>query len=125
MTMLRRITHALVGTTSLLLVAATFGCAHRLHDFSLVSTKPLVIENVDLDALPSERVAAEGDLWFFLFIPLGGRPQPPEIIEEALAEHGADLLLNAEVCSSAWTALLVSRISLRVAGEAVTLEEKQ
>ncbi len=99
------------------------GCAHRVHDFSLVSTRPLALDGVDLDARPARRVAAEDGLWFFLFFPLGGSVQPPEVIERALDEHGADLLLDAEVWRTAWTALLVSRVGVRVEGDAVTLEE--
>ncbi len=95
------------------------GCSIRVADMTLMSTRIVALNRVDLDKLPiTKRVVGEDSKWNILGIPLGV-PHLKDAVDDALNKGGGDLMTDAVVYQSGWTVVLFGQNSLRVEGDVV------
>jgi hypothetical protein len=95
------------------------GCTIRTADMTLMSTRMVNVDRVDLDKLPTtRRVVGEDRKWMVLFIPLG-IPHLKDAVDDALNKGNGDLMTDAVVYQSGWTTLLFGQSVLRVEGDVV------
>jgi hypothetical protein len=95
------------------------GCSVRTADMTLMSTRMVNIDRVDLDKLPTtQRVVGEDRKWVVLFIPIG-LPHLKDAVDDALNKGKGDLMTDAVVHQSYWTALLFGQTALTVEGDVV------
>ncbi len=105
------------GCVGALLLAAP-GCATRLGDLTVVSTRGVSLNRVDLDALPQERgVTGKDYRWVILFVPLGV-PHLEDAIDDALEKGHGDVLVDATVHNRFWW-FLIGKTGLEVKGTVV------
>ena len=99
------------------------GCTTRLGDMTLVSTRLVSLDGVDVSALPhSERVTGKSSKPVFLFIPLGF-PNLLDAIDEALGKGDGDLLVDVVIrAEGGW--FLVGQNGLTVTGTVVRTRAK-
>lgn len=97
----------------------TFGCTTRLADLTVVSTRNVTLEKVDLDSLPQARgVVGKDSKFMFLFIPLG-IPHLEDAIDDALDKGNGDIMTDAVLYSKVWSLLLIGENALEVKGNVV------
>ena len=92
------------------------GCAYRIIDFTVISTK-----NVQIDGPRGDkRTVGKDCAWYFLSIPLGV-PNMKEAIDRAIESAGTeyDALIDGVLYSKGWSALLVSQVCYEVEGTPV------
>jgi len=103
------------------LIAAAFAassCSLRLADLTVVTTKNVNLDKVDLDSLPqTKNITGRDSKFIFLFIPFG-TPQLKEAIDDALAKGNGDILVDAVVYNKSWW-FLIGEDSIEVKGTAV------
>lgn len=100
----------------LVLVISLFGCSVRVGDLTMISSKSVDLEMVDLDAVPQvSGVSGKDTKFIFLFIPLGS-PQLEQAIDEALRKGGGDLMTDVAIYQDFWWALLFGQTTIRVEG---------
>jgi len=96
------------------------GCSRRIADMTLMTTRIVSLDRVDLDKLPTKRrVVGEASRWWVLFIPLGLHPTLKEAVDDALNKGGGDIMTDAVVRVSGWTAILFTVETIEVEGEVV------
>ena len=110
------------GTLSLLLMGLTVllssGCSMRLGDMSVISTRNLSLDTVDLDRLPqTERVVGRDTKWMILIFPIG-IPHLEDAIDDALEKGNGDVMVDAVVHSSGWW-FLIGQNTISVKGSVV------
>lgn len=90
------------------------GCKTRVGDLSVISTRNVSLDRVDLDHLPqTSNVEGEDSKWIFLIIPTGV-PHLEDAIDDALIKGNGDVMVDAVVHSSGWWFLLgQSTLSVR------------
>lgn len=94
-------------------------CSIRTADMTLMSTRIVNLDHVDLDKLPTtRRVVGEDKRWIILFIPLG-LPHLKDAVDQALDKGNGDLMTDAVVHQGGWTAILFGQTSLTVEGDVV------
>jgi hypothetical protein len=89
------------------------GCSTRIADMTLMTTRIVSLDRVDLDKLPTKRVIGEDTRWTVLFIPLGF-PTLKDAVDDALNKGGGDLMTDAVVRVSGWTAILFGANTIQV-----------
>lgn len=94
------------------------GCAHRVADFTIASTKTIALNRIDLKtaALTRNVEATDGRLWF-LIIPLAPKPRIKEAMDKCLEKASGDYMTNAVVYEEGWSLLLFSWGSFTVKGD--------
>ena len=71
------------------------GCATRLADMTVISTRNVSLDKIDLDSLPQvQGVTGKDTKYIFLFIPLG-YPHLEDAIDDALEKGGGDIMTDA------------------------------
>jgi|LGVE01.1.fsa_nt_gb hypothetical protein len=108
------------GTCLMCLLGLIFicGCATRLADLTIASTRNVALDEVDLDSLPqTQGVVGEDSSFVFLFIPFGF-PHLEDAIDDALDKAGGDVMLDAIIYSKSWW-FLVGQNKLEVKGTVV------
>ena len=104
---------------TLIIALTTTGCSTRIADMTVITTRMVALDRVDLDKLPTKRrVAGESTRWVILIIPLGF-PTIKEAVDDALDKGGGDLMTDAVVTSEGWTAILFGLTRLKVEGDVV------
>ncbi|MBT3285915.1 MAG: hypothetical protein HN849_25320 [Victivallales bacterium] len=117
------ITHRLAMLGVGLALMLSSGCTTRLGDMTLVSTRPVSLDGVDVSTLPhSERVTGKSSKPVFLFIPLGF-PNLLDAIDEALGKGDGDLLVDVVIRAEGWW-FLVGQNGLTVTGTVVRTRAK-
>lgn len=95
------------------------GCSMRIADMTMITTRIVSLDRVDLDKLPTkQRVVGEDTRWTVLFIPLG-TPTLKDAVDDALSKGGGDIMTDVVVRRVAWTAILFGMESIQVEGEVV------
>lgn len=95
------------------------GCSARICDFTMVSTKSVTLDKVDIESLPQTTgVEGKTSKWVVLFIPLG-LPHLEDAVDDALDNGKGDLLLDGVVYGGGWSALLVGQNTIKVKGSVV------
>ena len=109
---------------SLAVSAALFlsGCAVRLGDMSVLSTRNVSLDRVDLDSRPQVKgVVGEDSKFMLLFIPLG-IPHLEDAVDDALDKGQGDVMVDAVIHSTGWW-FIIGQNSLRVKGTVVKTRE--
>jgi hypothetical protein len=102
----------------LIAALACAGCSVRLGDMSVLTTKGVSLDGVNLDTLPQRRnIEGEDMPWLILFFPLG-IPHLETAVDDALARGDGDVMLDAVITSEGWW-FLVGRSGLKVRGTVV------
>ncbi len=101
------------------------GCSLRLADFSVISTKNVNLDKVDLDAMSQTKgiIGVDSKL-MFLFIPLG-IPHLEDAIDDALEKGGGDVMIDTVLYSKGWSILLIGQNTLEVKGTVVKTRHSQ
>jgi hypothetical protein len=98
---------------------AASGCAIRTGDMTLISTRVVSLDKVDLDKLPTtHRVTGEDWKWNVLFIPLGF-PHIKDAVDDALNKGNGDLMTDAVFRQTGWSLILFGQNGLIVEGDVV------
>ncbi len=94
------------------------GCASRVADFTIASTKTIALNRIDLKtaALTRNVEATDGRLWF-LIIPLNAKPRIKEAMDRCLEKGSGDYMANAVVYEEGWSLLLFSWGAYTVKGD--------
>jgi|GEM_PF-418598 len=99
-----------------MLVIVTVGCAHRIGDFSVLSSGAPQYASMDKAMVTQSVEGKDGRLWF-LFIPLGGAPNLEEAVDDCLDKGKGDFIERARLYQNAWSILLFSYGSFSVIGD--------
>ncbi len=102
---------------SLVCLLAISGCSLRIADMSLISTRNVNLDRVDIDTLEGTQVEGSDSGWIFLFIPFSF-PHLENAIDVALNRAGGDLMTDAVVHASGWW-FIVGQQTIRVEGTVV------
>lgn len=105
---------ALLGALAL----GVAGCASRIGDFTILSTKNVEISRVDLKKIRFTRnqYGSDGRFWL-LFIPFGAPPNMKEAVDEALEMGKGDFMTSAVLYRTSWSILLFSWESFSIKGD--------
>jgi hypothetical protein len=107
--------------TSLLLAlgfAMMSGCATRIGDMTLISSKTVNLDKIDIDKCPqTKNVVGRDTRFWFLFIPFGV-PHLKDAVDDALAKGNGDLMTDAAFYSTGWW-FLIGQSGLEVRGTVV------
>ena len=114
---MRNCWHIVAGA---LLAITLSACSIRTADMTLMSTRIVHLDRVDIDKLPTtKRVVGETSKTTILLIPFFGLPQLKDAVDDALNKGNGDLMTDAVVYQSQWTAILVGGMTIRVEGDVV------
>jgi hypothetical protein len=90
-----------------------------MADCTVASTKNVKLTKLDLDSLPRKKgIEGKSVQPMFLFIPLSGRPNIKDAIDEALAKADGDLMVDAVFYQGGWWFIFGENV-LSVKGEVV------
>ena len=94
------------------------GCSVRLADMSVISTRNVTLDKVDLDNLPqTEHVTGKDSSFIFIFIPFGV-PHLEDAVDDALNKGGGDVMIDAVIHSGFWW-FIVGQSTIEVEGSVV------
>lgn len=85
----------------LLLGALCSACTIRTADMTVLSTRNVNLDGVNLDALQGQTVEGTDTAWNVLLIPLGF-PHLEDAVDDALDQGGGDILTDAVVHVGGW-----------------------
>lgn len=96
----------------------TAGCANRMGDFTILSTKNVEISRVDLKRVPFQRgvEGADGRVWV-LFIPFGAAPNLKEAVDQCLENGNGDFMTSAVLYQNSWSVLLFGYEGIEIKGD--------
>ena len=101
------------------IVIASVGCTTRVGDLTIVSTRLVDLDKVDLDTLPTKRRVQGSDMkWNVLLIPIG-IPHLEDAIGDALDRGGGDVMTDVTLHYRAWTAILFGQQGYLATGDVV------
>ncbi|MEW5894669.1 MAG: hypothetical protein AB1650_02760 [Candidatus Omnitrophota bacterium] len=102
----------------LLTIFTVSGCAMRLADMSVISTRNVSLDKVDLDRMPQvKNVTGKDSKFIFLFIPFGV-PHLEDAVDDALRKGQGDLMVDAVVYSRSWW-FIIGETGIEVKGSVV------
>ena len=108
---------ALAILTSATLLITT-GCTTRLGDMTVLSSRNVTLNKVDLDKLPQVKgITGRDSKFIFLCIPFGV-PRLEDALDDALNKGGGDVMIDAVVHQEGWW-FLVGETALTVKGTVV------
>jgi len=95
------------------------GCSSvRMADVTVISTRNVNIDMVDLDKMPQvKNVTGEDSKFIFLFIPFG-IPTMEEAVDNALVKAGGDVMVDGVFYRKGWW-FLVGQTAIEVKGNVV------
>ena len=94
------------------------GCATRMGDLSVASTKIANLDGVNLNNAPTEHhVTGEAKSFVFLFIPFG-IPHLEDAVDDALEKGNGDVMTDITVTRKGWW-FLVGETGWEVTGDVV------
>ncbi len=94
------------------------GCMTRIGDMTMVSTRNVSLDRMDIDKLPQTRnVVGEDSRFIFLFIPFGV-PHLKDAVDDALNKGKGDLMTDVAIYQGGWW-FLVGEMKMRVKGTVV------
>jgi len=94
------------------------GCMTRIGDMTMVSTRNVSLDKLDIDKLPQTPNVVGCDSRFILvFIPLG-IPHLKDAVDDALNKGGGDLMTDVAIYQGGWW-FLVGQIKWQVKGTVV------
>jgi hypothetical protein len=112
----------LEGFVFLGLALISTGCTTRIGDMTMLGTRSVSLNRLDLDKLPqTKNVTGEDSKFVFLFIPFGV-PHLKDAVDDALNKGNGDLMTDVVLYSSGWW-FLVGQNTLQVKGTVVKTRE--
>jgi hypothetical protein len=103
------------GLAAMLLLG---GCSVRMADMSVVSTRNVTLDRVDIDNMPQvKRVVGKDSKFMFLFIPFG-IPHLEDAVDDALDKGNGDVMVDAVIYSQGWW-FIVGVNTIKVKGTVV------
>jgi hypothetical protein len=117
--------HRLRAALALLAVAAALpGCMTDQGRLPIVATRPVQLDlrDVDTSRLSVQRDVTGSDtrVTSVLFLPTGESPRLENAVENALLEHGGDVMVRARVRAIDWW-FLIGVSTLEVRGDVIDL----
>ena len=98
------------------------GCSTHITDFSMISSKNVNLNKVDIDKLPqSKNVIGKDKKFVFLFIPFG-QPTIKGALNDALQKGNGDLMVDASVYVTNW-GFLIGQTGIEIKGDVVKTRE--
>ncbi len=110
----------ILGITVCLMLFFLFlaGCAYRIGDMTVLSTRGVNLDKIDLDKMPqTKNVSGTDSKFIFLFIPLGF-PHLENAVDDALDKGGGDLMIDAVIQSEGWW-FIIGQTAISVKGNVV------
>ena len=93
-------------------------CSTHLTDFTMISTKNVSLDKVDIDKLPQKKnVIGEDKKFMFLFIPFGV-PTIQAALNNALEKGNGDLMVDVAVEAKGWW-FLIGETGFEIKGNVV------
>jgi hypothetical protein len=106
------------GLVASILFLTMAGCANRIGDFTIVSTKNVEISRVDLKRVDFTRGVEGGNgRWWVLFIPLGPAPNMKEAVDRCLERGHGDFMTSAVIYERNWHVILFGHEAIEVKGD--------
>ena len=94
------------------------GCATRLGDMSVISSRNVTLDRVDLDSLPQvENVTGKDSKFIFIIIPFG-LPHLENAIDDALNKGDGDVMIDAVIRNRSWW-FIIGQTAIEVEGTVV------
>ena len=116
---MRYFTKRLVLILCLAFMLVSTACSIRLADFTVISSRNVSLDKVDLDSLPQTKGIVGKDTKFsFLSIPFGF-PHLEEAIDDALDKGNGDIMIDAVLYGKWWDLIIIGQNSLEVKGTVV------
>ena len=95
------------------------GCSHRIGDLSILSTRSVSLNKVDLDKMPQEKnVVGKDSKIILLGIPLGF-PHLENAVDDALDKGKGDVIIDPVIQVEGWSILILGENSISVKGNVV------
>lgn len=91
------------------------GCATRVGDFPVISTKKPDYRSIDEARVVQNIQAEDSRLWFLCF-PLGGPPTIADAVDACLKKGNGDFMTEAKLYTKNWTVILFSYGAYQVEG---------
>ena len=89
-------------------VASLSACTTHLTDFTMISTKNVILDKTDIDQKQQRKnVVGEDKKFWLLFIPFGV-PKIETAVNDALSKGDGDLLIDASLDLNSWWFLIGS-----------------
>ena len=94
------------------------GCMTRIGDMTMLSTRSVSLDKMDIDKLPQTRnVMGRDSKFIFICIPLGV-PHLKDAVDDALSKGGGDLMTDVAIYQGGWW-FLFGETTLEVRGTVV------
>lgn len=94
------------------------GCMTRIADMTMISTRSVKLDKMDIDKLPQiHNVVGRDSKFIFLFIPFGV-PHLKDAVDDALNKGGGDLMTDVAFYQGGWW-FLVGETTMEVKGTVV------
>jgi hypothetical protein len=104
-------------------VVVMSGCTTRIGDMTVISSKTVNLDRIDIDKCPqTKNVVGRDSRFVFLFIPFGV-PHLKDAVDDALAKGNGDLITDAAFYSTEWW-FLIGEHTLEVRGTVVQTREQ-
>ena len=118
--MKKRLLRLILWATCISVVFCSIGCSVRLADLSMISTKGVTLDKVDIDRLPQKRSVVGKDRYFiFLFFPIPFKQLRLETaVDDALEKGNGDMLIDCVITHKFWY-FLIGQQTLEVKGTVV------
>ena len=103
---------------SLLSLLVGAGCCMRQADLTVISSRIVNLDEVDLDRIEGQRVTGEDKTVILLGIPIGF-PHLEDAIDDALNKGNGDLITDVVIHSCFWSLVFVGESWMTVEGTVV------
>ena len=105
-------------------IVAVAGCRTRVGDLTVVTTRNVNLDSVDLDTKPTLRnVEGRDTVFMFLFIPFGF-PHLEDAVDDALDKGNGDVMTDVSIHQGGWW-FLVGESYIAVQGDVVRTRERR
>lgn len=99
---MKRRWHSVAGLFALAALLTSSGCMSRVGDMTMLSTRNVSLDRLDIDKLPQKTgITGRDSTFMFLFIPFG-QPHLKNAVDDALNKGGGDLMTDVVVSRGAW-----------------------
>ena len=95
------------------------GCSYHIANMTMLSTRNVSLDRIDLDKLPRTRGVTGTDTKQIIFIFPIGSPHLATAVEDALDKGKGDLMVDVSVYTEYWWFILAGENSITVRGSVV------
>jgi hypothetical protein len=95
------------------------GCMTRVGDMTMLSTRNVNLDRLDIDKLPQQKnITGEDSVVVLLGIPLG-QPHLKNAVDNALDKGNGDLMTDVVLSAGGWSIFIIGQATLEVKGTVV------